>query len=57
MRRTVSARLELAIRDPAEIALQIAVAAGERVDELLEIQLDGAPVPWEVVEGAIPKAA
>ena len=51
MRRTVSAKLELAIRDPAEIALQIAVAAGERVDELLEIHLNGAPVPWAAVEG------
>ena len=51
MRRTVSAKLELAIRDPAEIALQIAVAAGERVDELLEIHLNGARVPWEAVEG------
>ena len=38
MRRTVSARLELAISDPAEIALQIAAAAGERVDELFEMQ-------------------
>ena len=48
MRRTVSARLELAIRDPAELALQIAAAAGERLDELLEVRLDGAPVAWRV---------
>ena len=52
MRRTVSARLDLAIGDPAEIALQIAAAAGERVDELLEVHLDGAPVTWQEVEGA-----
>jgi transglutaminase-like putative cysteine protease len=51
MRRTVSARLDLAISDPAEIALQISVAAGERVDELLAIHLDGAPVAWQAVEG------
>jgi transglutaminase-like putative cysteine protease len=52
MRRTVSARLDLAIRDPAEIALQITAAAGERVDELLEVHLDGAPVIWREVAGA-----
>jgi len=52
MRRTVSARLGLAIRDPAEIALQIAAAAGERVDELLDVRLDGAPVAWREVRGA-----
>jgi Transglutaminase-like superfamily len=52
MRRTVSARLDLAIADPAEIVLQIAAAAGERVDELLEVHLDGAPVAWHEVEGA-----
>jgi transglutaminase-like putative cysteine protease len=52
MRRTVSARLELEIRDPAEIAVQIAVAAGERLDELLDICLDGTPVPWLEVPGA-----
>ena len=52
MRRTVSTRLDLAIGDPAEIALQIAAAAGERVDELLEIRLDGVPVTWQEVEGA-----
>jgi transglutaminase-like putative cysteine protease len=51
MRRTVSARLELEIRDPAEIALQIAAAAGERVDELLDIRLDGTPVPSLEVSG------
>lgn len=44
MRRTVSARLELEIREPAEIALQIAVAAGERVDEILDLRLDRTPV-------------
>ena len=52
MRRTVSARLELAIGDPAEIVLQIAAAGGERVDERLEVQLDGAPVSWREVQGA-----
>jgi transglutaminase-like putative cysteine protease len=52
MRRTVSARLELAIRDPAEIALQIAVAAGERADELLDIRLDGTPVASREVQAA-----
>lgn len=52
MRRTVSARLELEIRDPAEIALQIAVAAGERVDEVLDIQLDGTHVASREVPGA-----
>ncbi len=52
MRRTVSARLELEIRDHAEIALQIAVAAGERVDEVLDIRLDGAPVAAREVPGA-----
>jgi len=52
MRRTVSARLELEVRDPAEIALQIAVVAGERVDELLDIRLDRTPVPSLEVPGA-----
>jgi hypothetical protein len=52
MRRTVSARLDLAIGDPAEIALQITAAAGERVDELLEVHLDGVPVAWRAVESA-----
>jgi transglutaminase-like putative cysteine protease len=52
MRRTVSTRLELEIRDPAEVALQIAVAAGERIDESLDIRLDRTPVPWREVIGA-----
>jgi transglutaminase-like putative cysteine protease len=52
MRRTVSARLELAIRDPAEIVLQIAAAAGERVDEQLDVRLDGAALTWREVQGA-----
>ena len=52
MRRTVSARLDLVIAEPAEIALQIAVAGGERVDELLELRLDGDLVPYHEVEGA-----
>jgi transglutaminase-like putative cysteine protease len=52
MRRTVSATLDLAISDPAEIALQITAAAGERLDEKLDVQLDGAPVTWQAVEGA-----
>jgi transglutaminase-like putative cysteine protease len=51
MRRTVSARLELEIRDPSEIALQIAVAAGERIDEVLDIRLDGTSVPLREVPG------
>jgi transglutaminase-like putative cysteine protease len=49
MRRTVSARLELAIGDPAEILLQVAVAAQRRADERLEIRLDGTPVEWREV--------
>ncbi len=52
MRRTVSVRLDLAIADPAELALQIAVAAGERSEELLEIRLDGVPVEWQEVSVA-----
>jgi transglutaminase-like putative cysteine protease len=52
MRRTVSARLELAIGDPTELALQIAVAAGERIDERFEVSLDGNPVAWREVPGA-----
>ncbi len=52
MRRTVSARLELDIGAPAEIALQIAVAAGERIDELLDIRLDGTHVAAREVSGA-----
>jgi transglutaminase-like putative cysteine protease len=52
MRRTVSARLELEIRESAEIALQIAVAAGLRVDEVLDIRLDGTPVAAREVSGA-----
>jgi len=52
MRRTVSARLDLVIADPAELALQITAAAGERVDELLEVHLDGALVPSRAVDGA-----
>ena len=52
MRRTVSARLDLAIGDPAEIALQIAAAGGERIDEALAVQLDGVPVAWREVQGA-----
>ena len=52
MRRTVSARLELAIRDPAEIALQIAVAAGERIEEVLDIRLDRTHVASREVPGA-----
>ncbi len=51
MRRTVSATLELEIREPAEIALQIAVTAGERIDELLDIQLDGTPTTALEVTG------
>ena len=52
MRRTVSARLDLVISDPAEIALQITAAAGERVDEMLQMHLDGVPVAWRAVVGA-----
>jgi transglutaminase-like putative cysteine protease len=52
MRRTVSARLELEIRDPAEIALQIAVAAGERIEEALDIRLDGTHAAPHEVSGA-----
>jgi transglutaminase-like putative cysteine protease len=52
MRRTVSATLELEIREPAEIALQIAVTAGERVDEHLDIQLDSTPTASLEVAGA-----
>lgn len=52
MRRTVSTRLELEISDPAELALQIAVAAGERLEEELDIRLDGTPVAHRAVPGA-----
>ena len=52
MRRTVSTTLDLEIREPTEIALQIAVAAGERVDEQLDIRLDGTRVRWREVAGA-----
>src|SRR4051812_49901916 len=52
MRRTVSATLDLAIGDPAEIVLQIGAVGGERVDEVLEVHLDGAPVACQTVEGA-----
>lgn len=52
MRRTVSTTLDLEIREPTEIALQIAVAAGERVDEQLDIRLDGTRVRWHEVAGA-----
>ncbi len=44
MRRTVSTRLELEIRESAEIVLQIAVAAGAGVEESLEAVLDGTRV-------------
>jgi transglutaminase-like putative cysteine protease len=43
MRRTVSARLELEVREPSELALQIAVAAPEHLAETLEITIDDAP--------------
>ena len=60
MRRTVSARLELAIGDPAEIALQIAAAGGERVDEHLEsirsLERDVARAGEEVAACAAPAA-
>ena len=53
MRRTVSARLELAIGDPAEIALQIAAGrAASGSTSVLEVQLDGVPVAWREVQGA-----
>jgi hypothetical protein len=44
MRRTVSARIKLEVGEPAELALQIAAAAAERVDEVLDVRLDGALV-------------
>ena len=44
MRRTVSTRLELDVREPAELALQVAVAARERLAETFEVTLDGTPV-------------
>ncbi len=46
MQRTVSARLEVEIRTRAEIVLQIAVAGGERIDENLDIRLDGTRAEW-----------
>jgi transglutaminase-like putative cysteine protease len=44
MRRTVSALLELDVREPAEIVLQVAVAAPDRLDETLRLTLDGAAI-------------
>ena len=44
MRRTVSARLELDVREPAELALQVAVAAPGALAETLAITLNGASV-------------
>jgi transglutaminase-like putative cysteine protease len=44
MRRTVSARLDLDVREPAELVLQVAVAAQQPLDEALEITLDGVAV-------------
>ena len=44
MRRTVSTRLELEIRESTELVLQIAVAAGAGVEESLEAVLDGRRV-------------
>lgn len=52
MRRTVSARLDLDVREPAELALQVAVAVEHRLDERLEITLDGTPVRQREVVGA-----
>jgi transglutaminase-like putative cysteine protease len=51
MRRTVTARLDLDVREPAELALQIAVAAPRRQNETLAITLDGAPVASREVVG------
>jgi transglutaminase-like putative cysteine protease len=44
MRRTVSTRLELDVREPSELALQVAVAAQNRLAETLTITLNGASV-------------
>ena len=44
MRRTVSTRLELEIRESTELVLQVAVAAGTGVEESLEAVLDGTRV-------------
>jgi len=44
MRRTVSTRLELEIRESTELVLQIAVAADAGVEESLEAVLDGRRV-------------
>jgi transglutaminase-like putative cysteine protease len=44
MRRTVSTRLELEIRESTELVLQVAVAASAGVEESLEAVLDGTRV-------------
>jgi hypothetical protein len=49
MRGTVSARLEPEIREPVEIALQIAVALGKRIDQVLDICLDRTSAPGREV--------
>jgi hypothetical protein len=42
--RRVSSSLSCQVVEPAYVELQVAVAAGHRADEVLEIELDGRPV-------------
>jgi len=50
--REVLAHVEATVVDRSTQALSIAVARGYRVDEVLEVTLDGAPLPVEEVAGA-----
>jgi transglutaminase-like putative cysteine protease len=43
-RRRVTSSLRCTVVEPAYVELQVAVAAGHRADEVLEVRLDGRPV-------------
>jgi transglutaminase-like putative cysteine protease len=52
MRRDVTSRLVLEVTEPATLALAVAVASGQDVDEVLDVRLDGTPVqPRELADG------
>ncbi len=51
-RREVLAHIEATVVDRSTQALSVAVARGHQVDELLDVTLDGAPLPVEEIAGA-----